>query len=123
MRIILIISVLFFSGKIFAQDADTTVYKYVDKEAEFPGGYSAIMNWIWKNVVFDVEEDLTGKIAVSFIVEKDGSVSHVKAEYNNYVSSVVAKIIPGMPVWTPARNNGKICRSQFLLAVSCILFE
>ena len=122
MRILHLLFLCLFSGQTFAQDTDTTVYTYVDKEAEFPGGYAAMMQWIQQNISFDSYEELDGTIRVSFIVEKDGSVSHAKAERSNYVSEAVAKSISGMPKWIPARNNGKICRSSFALPLN-ICFE
>lgn len=120
MRILHLLFLCLFSGQTFAQDTDTTVYKYVDEEAEFPGGYAAMMQWVWKNVAYDSSvslEELNKKVMVSFIVEKNGTISQAEALNNNYLSKEIARCATQMPVWTPAHTNGKICRSVFTLPI------
>lgn len=94
----------------------------VDVEAEFIGGINRFRAQVAEN--FD-QEDFSGEegiisATVTFIVEKDGSLSAVKAEGQNKAFNAEAeraiKKIKGK--WQPAKINGQAVRSYFKLPVS-----
>lgn len=98
------------------------VHTKVDKEAEFPGGGLSKFRSTFSNS-FDtgaVEADGTIKCTVTFVVEKDGSLTDVKATGSNsdmnreairVVRSIKAK-------WVPAEVDGQKVRSRFTFPVT-----
>ncbi|KQR93468.1 hypothetical protein ASG01_09815 [Chryseobacterium sp. Leaf180] len=93
----------------------------VDVEANFPGGLDAFRNKVISN--FDgsgIETDDVMKTTVTFIVERDGSISNLKAngkllEFNNEAIRTV-KSIKGK--WIPAKINNQAVRSYFTLPIT-----
>lgn len=94
----------------------------VDIEAEFNGGINAFRNKVVQN--FDTDSfNGTGdlmKTTVTFIVEKDGTISGIKAEgennkFNREAESTI-KNIKGK--WNPAKLKGQNVRSYFKFPIS-----
>ena len=60
-----------------------------------------------------------GKVFVSFVVEKDGSIQNVKVEKG--VSSILdeeaMRVVRNMPKWTPAMKDGKKVRTSLTLPI------
>ena len=57
------------------------VFDKVDEAPQFPGGFSGLMLYLSNNIRYpeDAKEiDAQGRVIVSFIVEKDGSISNAK---------------------------------------------
>lgn len=96
-----------------AMDADSRV-----QPAIFPGGVDAFSNFLIQNSK-KVSND-RGKVAVSFIVEANGEVTHEKVE--NGLSAVVdreaLRIITLSPNWEPALQNGRRVRSLYHMNIN-----
>ncbi|QDZ64692.1 energy transducer TonB [Elizabethkingia bruuniana] len=100
---------------------DTEIYDRVDQQAEFAGGMEKFRNLFYNN--FDnssVKNEGTLKTTVTFVVEKDGSISDVKASGPDYdfnresertIKSIHRK-------WNPAKINGYPVRSRFRFPVT-----
>lgn len=107
------------------QDADLMIYDVTEEDAHFPGGNDFLQKWIAAN--FELPSDLTkseqGKIYLSFVIEKDGSVSNVRIVkgLSEKLNEVAIKVVEKMPKWKPAINNGKPVRSRFMLPISVVL--
>lgn len=96
---------------------DNTVFLEVEQSAEFPGGYGALRKLFAEKLnTSQFVTDVSGaKTELSFIIEKDGSISDVKAdglsiEFNNEAIKTM-KLIP--PKWSPALINGIKVRSIY----------
>lgn len=104
-----------FSGIAFSQsDEDTTIYEFVDQQAEFPGGYSQLMKHIIKNINYQSNDsEPTNKIYLRFVVEVDGTISKVSSfeSFKEPKSEKLLELKQDFPKWTPATLNGKIVRS------------
>ncbi len=124
---ILILMFLGFNNVGFTQnqDADLMIYDVTEEDAHFPGGNDFLQKWIAAN--FELPSDLTkseqGKIYLSFVIEKDGSVSNVRIVkgLSEKLNEVAIKVVEKMPKWKPAINNGKPVRSRFMLPISVVL--
>ncbi|SKB72629.1 protein TonB [Soonwooa buanensis] len=94
---------------------------HVDVEASFRGGVEAFRRVIGEN--FDTSEvDQSGVIStvVTFVVEKDGSISNVKAkgtdaDFNREAERTIKDI---RTKWTPAKLDGESVRSYFRIPIS-----
>lgn len=101
---------------------DTTVHKVVEQMPEFPGGMNTFMKWFAKNMKYPEiaqKEKIQGKVIVSFIVEKDGSITNaeVKQSVSPVLDAEALRIINTMPAWIPGKVRGKAVRSYYSLPV------
>lgn len=85
----------------------------VEKEAEFPGGASAWVRYLQKNLDPNVVTDNSApagkyQVIIKFIVSKEGIISDVKAEtkFGYGLEEEAIKIIKNSPNWKPALQNG-----------------
>ncbi len=81
-----------------------------DKEASFPGGEKALMQFIYNN--FRLNPMPKGKIITYFIIEKDGSISNIQVlrGLTKETNDEAVKVIQSMPKWIPSIANGKAFR-------------
>ncbi len=89
-------------------------FKVVQIQAQFPGGGSAWNRFLEKNLRAEVPVDNGAPaglytVTVSFLVDKDGNISEVKAENSpGYGTSEEAvRVIKKGPKWIPAVQNGR----------------
>lgn len=78
-----------------------------DIEAEFPGGIDALMNFMLENVRYpqsSIEINEQGRVFLSFIVAKDGSISDVKVVkgISDSLNAEAIRVVKSMPNWKPA---------------------
>lgn len=104
------------------KDESDPVYEKCDQMPKFPGGDVKLMEFIAKNTKYPaeaVERDLKGKILVTFIVEKDGSISNVKAVDGGekVLSDEAVRVVKTMPRWTPGKLQGEVVRCRFTIPV------
>ena len=98
------------------------VFKYVDEEAEYIGGYPAMMKFIQENVVYPdgilvISPDM-GRIRVKFIVEKNGTLSQIEVlNENPEFRKLYQELFAKMPPWKPAKLDGIIVRQLFFLPI------
>ena len=70
-------------AQVQAVDGEDPVFEVCEVLPQFPGGDVEMMKFIMKNVKYPVVAEtngVQGRVLVSFIVEKDGSLSHVEAK-------------------------------------------
>lgn len=100
----------------------TEVYESVDQEAEFPGSLNSFRNKIAENFDNSAMEGGEGtlKATVTFIVERDGSISDVKASGSNsdFNSEAVRTVKSIRTKWVPAKINGQPVRQRFRLPLT-----
>jgi len=93
---------------IQAPEADTSDQKG-DSRPEYPGGNAAFQNEISENFYFDdVQGNGIQKCIVVLTIEKDGSISNVRAEGENNSYNRQAEIAVYLTTkkWNPARSGG-----------------
>jgi len=95
--------------------------KKVDVSANFKGGIDAFRQKVAQG--FDTGSvDQSGMVSgvITFVVEKDGSISNIKingenSDFNKEAERTVKSI---KSKWTPAQLNGKTVRSSFRMPIS-----
>lgn len=98
------------------------VFDVVEVMPQFPGGQIAMMKYIMENMKYPeqaMKEGIQGRVAVRFIVEKDGSISDVKPilSVHPLLNKEAVRVVESMPKWTPGKQNGKPVRVRFNLPV------
>ena len=98
---------------------------FVDEEAEFPGGYPAMMAWIQKNLVFPesaIENNVQGKCFLRFVISVDGSISSVTVTKGvpdcPECDKASIKAIRSMPNWKAGKLNGRSVKSYCSIAIN-----
>lgn len=98
------------------------VFDVVEVMPQFPGGQIAMLKYIMENMKYPeqaMKEGIQGRVAVRFIVEKDGSISDVKPilSVHPLLNKEAVRVVESMPKWTPGKQNGKPVRVRFNLPV------
>ncbi|MBQ9186795.1 MAG: energy transducer TonB [Prevotella sp.] len=99
------------------------VYDVVEQMPSFPGGPAAMMDFISRTITYPVsalKQNLQGRVIVTFVVERDGSLSHAKV-----VKSVAPdmdkealRVVKKMPRWIPGQQNGCKVKVKYTVPVT-----
>ena len=89
----------------------------------FPGGPSALMSYLSSNVKYPVvaqENGVQGRVVVSFVVERDGSITDVKVvrSVDPSLDREATRVVKSMPNWNPGKQNGSAVRVKYNVPVS-----
>ena len=96
------------------------VYDIPETMPEFPGGTQALMEYIRNNIKWPSDEpDIQGRVIVSFVVEKDGSVSNAKVVKSVHPAfdAEALRVVNGMPKWIPGKQNGEPVNTKYVMPV------
>ena len=79
--------------------------------AEFPGGLSKFTDYLIAETKYpeaELKKGLEGKVIVSFIVEKDGTISEVEVKegISPALDKEAIRVIRNSPNWIPGKENG-----------------
>ena len=90
-------------------------------------GLSGMMLWINKNVRYPqtaIEMGEQGRVFISFVVEKDGSITNVKVirGVSKDLDKEAKRVMRLMPKWTPGEMKGEIVRSIQRLPIQFRLY-
>ena len=104
------------------EEVEDEIFQVVEQDPEFPGGVEALYKYIQSNIKYPQlakENNITGRVFVTFVVEKDGSVSNVKAarDIGGGCGAEAVRVVKSMPKWTPGKQRGKAVRAAYTLPV------
>jgi len=104
-------------------EEETKVFDVVEQMPSFPGGQSALMEYLHDHVKYPVvaqENGVQGRVVVSFIVERDGSITDVRVvrSVDPSLDREAARVVSSMPRWTPGKQNGSAVRVKYNVPVS-----
>ncbi|AYB34220.1 M56 family metallopeptidase [Chryseolinea soli] len=99
------------------------VYTIVEESASPVGGFESVAKLIAANLQYPAEarmKGIEGTVFVTFIVNKDGSLSdfEVKKGVDPVVDKAALEVAQMLPAWVPGKQNGKTVRQQFVLPVA-----
>jgi protein TonB len=110
------------TGVAAVVEEDNTVYNTagIEVKPDFPGGMDKFTAFIAKNYQAPEEEGLKGKVYVTFVVEKDGSLTDIKVlrDIGYGTGKEAIRVLNKSPRWTPGEQNGKKVRCTFSLPIS-----
>jgi protein TonB len=97
-------------------------YKVVDVMPVFPGGDTAILNYIARNTVYPQQAKLNaiqGKVITRFMVREDGSVSDVTIlqSVNPELDAESIRVVSSLPKFTPGMLNGKAVSVWYMIPI------
>jgi len=110
-------------------NGDTEIYisSGVDEYPEFTGGMKAWGKYMERNLKYPYkaqEEGVQGKVFVSFVVEKDGSITDVQVlkGIGSGCDEEAMKVIKKSPLWKPGKNKGIPVRVRYNMPINFNLF-
>jgi TonB family protein len=111
-----------------ASSSGEEVYDKVEQPPSYPGGDQARIDFMMKNLKYPEQakkNGVQGKVFVTFIVEKDGSLSNVKVMrgVGSGCDEEAVRVVKMMPKWKPGINKGKPVKVQFVLPIKFALGE
>ena len=105
---------------------DNTVYDLVaiQEQPGFPGGDGELFKFLQKNIQFpqvEKENGIQGKVFITFVVDKDGSVVNVEV-YKGLkggpgCDKEALRVVKMMPKWSPGKQNGKSVKVRYILPI------
>ena len=101
----------------------TQIFTVIEQEPEFPGGMEALYQFLAANIKWSCKDcDCFGKVYVTFVIEKDGSISNAKVlrdPCHNYgFGQEALRVVSLMPKWKPGRQHGNPERVQYNLPIN-----
>ncbi|MGC4039989.1 MAG: energy transducer TonB [Flavobacterium sp.] len=92
----------------------------IEVKPDFPGGLEKFYKFVGKNFQVPEEEGLKGKIFVTFVVEKDGSLTDIKVlrDIGYGTGKEAIRVLKSCPKWNPGEQNGKKVRVLYSLPIS-----
>ena len=96
------------------------VYKATEAKPDFPGGIQAFYTFVGNNFRMPDEKDLKGKVFITFIVEKDGSLTDIKTirDIGYGTGEEAVRVLKLSPKWIPGEIDGKPVRVQYSLPIN-----
>ena len=82
-----------------------------------------MMKWINDNVKYpqtSIEMNEQGRVFLSFVVEKDGSITNVKVERGISIDldREAKRVVRKMPKWIPGESSGRAVRARCRLPIN-----
>lgn len=95
---------------------DTTAYWQVEREPEYFGGSVKLYDFINKNLQVGKDK---GTVMISFIVEKNGRLSHIRAakHLTPYTDAEAVRVVAKMPKWRPGAMMNIPVRTSYTLPI------
>ena len=104
----------------------TTIIEFPDVEASFSGGTVEMQKWIINNVHYPqtaIELNEQGRVYLSFVVEKNGTISNIKVErgVSDDLDKEAKRLLRSMPKWIAGEAAGKKARTRCRLPINFTL--
>ena len=108
------------------EEDDDEFFMVVENMPIFPGGDLGLMKYIQKHVKYPAiakEYNITGKVYVSFIVDKSGSVTNVKIVrgVDKNLDAEALRVVKSLPKYKPGKQRGKSVRVMFTIPINFTL--
>ena len=105
------------------KEEETKVFDVVEEMPQFPGGPNALFEYLSKNIKYPVvaeENGVQGRVIVTFVVERDGSITDVKVvkSVDPSLDKEAQRVVKGMPHWIPGKQNGSAVRVKYTVPVT-----
>lgn len=101
------------------KEDEQTVYQVVEEMPEFPGGMSALMEFIRKNLRHNKAEKWE-RVIIQIVVDKEGNASNpvVLRSVNPTLDEEALRIVGIMPKWKPGRQRGENKNVKFTIPIA-----
>ena len=128
-------------NELEVEDTDTDENEFIEQEEEedsdevflvveqmpvFPGGDLGLMKFIQKTTKYPPiakENDITGKVFVSYVVNKKGKVTNVKVvrSVDKYLDAEAVRVVKLLPYTTAGKQRGLPVNVQYTIPINFTL--
>jgi len=116
-------------GHCWTKSGADTTHSYFERMAAFPGKKpgaetnAAMMAYFSKNIQYPskaIKKNIQGKVMVSFVVDRDGSITQVKIVLSAHklLDKEAVRAVQSMPNWEPGIFEGRSVRMGFIVPIS-----
>lgn len=110
------------------EEEETQVFFIVEEMPEFPGGEKALVSFLVSSVKYPViaqESGVHGTVTVSFVIEKDGSVTDVAIlrSIDPSLDKEALRVVRTLPRWKPGMQRGKPVRVSYRVPIAFKLVQ
>ena len=110
------------TGPAAVVEEDNSIYNTagIEVKPDFPGGMEKFYKFVGNNYQTPEEDGLKGKVYVTFVVEKDGSLTDIKVirDIGYGTGKEAIRVLNKCPKWTPGEQNGKKVRVLYSLPIT-----
>lgn len=115
----------FISG-ISNLNGDIVKYTTPATQPSFKGGPDSFLRYLANSIIYppiDRQRGIQGRVVVTFIVEKDGSISNIRVtqSVSPDMDAEAIRVIKKSPKWTPGIQFGRTVRTSFVVPISFTL--
>lgn len=105
------------------QGDESEVFVIVEDMPEFPGGELALRKWLSSNIKYPTiaaENGIQGKVYVTFVVDKDGSISNatIVRGVDPSLDQEALRVVNQLPRWKPGMQRGKPVRVSYTVPIN-----
>lgn len=99
------------------------IFTSVEVLPSFPGGMAAFGKYLSKSLRYPSvaqENGVQGRVNVTFVVERDGSLTDIKPigrQLGSGLEEEAVRVLKSAPKWTPGRQNGRPVRVQYTVPI------
>jgi len=101
------------------------LYKYekADQQPQFKGGFEGFYKFLQKKVTYPakaVSNKITGKVYLTFVVEKDGTLTEIKVKNSVHplLDNEAVRVMNNSPKWIPGTQHGLPVRVSYNIPIS-----
>jgi len=103
-------------------EKEKNVFIIAEQMPEFPGGELALLKYLANSIQYPViamENGITGKIYVSFIINEKGGIEDVNLlrGIDEALNNEALRVVKSLPKWQPGRQGGKAVKVRYTLPI------
>lgn len=104
-------------------DIDREVFIMVEEMPKYPGGEETLRKFIANNVKYPVaaaDSSIQGKVYVTFVVEKDGSVgcARIARGVDPSLDKEALRVVSSLPTWIPGKQRGQNVAVSYTIPIN-----
>lgn len=104
---------------------EAEIFSIVENMPQFPGGELALHRFIASTVKYPLiamENGIQGKVYITFVVERDGSVSNVRIAkgVDSSLDNEALRVVNMLPKWKPGTQGGKTVRVSYNVPINFV---
>jgi TonB family protein len=116
------------SNKIIVPENPRKVFTVVEEQPEFPGGISAMYEFIGNNMNYPeaaIKANVEGRVFLSFVVTETGTVEDILVlkGLGYGCDAEAVRVLSKFPKWTPGKQNGMLVNVRYNLPINFQLEE
>jgi protein TonB len=108
------------------EEDEAEVFFIVEDMPVFPGGDLALRKYIAQSIKYPViaqENGIQGKVFITFVVGKDGSVTNARIArgVDPSLDKEALRVVNTLPKWKPGKQRGKPVRVSYTVPINFVL--